>query len=136
MRSADRRVSTYTASPGTSPYVGKSAVFSRPRKSSRSGDGVDDCAGEEVRPCLLALLEDGDRDVAEPLADLGVLLQELSETDRAREAAGPRADDGDADVDPLVRRIARHADRVDRAEGRVKSIGLATSLSRASARAP
>ena len=43
----------------------------RPRNSRRSAARVDDGAREEVRARLLALLEDGDRDVAEPLGDLG-----------------------------------------------------------------
>ena len=53
MRTADLRVSTYTASPGTSPYVGKSAVVSRPRKSSRNGEGFTTAPERRCEPgCL------------------------------------------------------------------------------------
>ena len=65
---------------------------------------------------MLPLLEHGDRHLAEALADLGVLLEELAEPDRAREPARPGADDQDAHVDPLLRRVARPDDRVDVAE--------------------
>ena len=53
MRYAERRVSTYTASPGTSPYVGKSAVLSRPRNSSRSGDGFMTAPDSRCDPACL-----------------------------------------------------------------------------------
>ena len=56
---------------GTAPYVGICSIVSRPAKSSRIARGFIDRAGEEVRAGLLALLEERDRDVAEPLADLG-----------------------------------------------------------------
>ena len=75
-------------------------------------------AGEEMRARLLALLEHCDRHVAEPLAHVRVLLEQLAEPDRAREPARPRADDRDADLDPLVARIRRRADRVAGAERR------------------
>src|SRR5262245_29677315 len=50
MRNAPRLVSAYTASPGTSPYDGKSAVFNRPRKSSRSGDGFTTAPERRCEP--------------------------------------------------------------------------------------
>ena len=44
---------------------------------------------------LLALLEDGHRNLTEPLADLRVLLEQLPEADRAGEPARPAAHDQD-----------------------------------------
>ena len=69
-------------------------------------------------PGLLALLEHGDGDVAELLLHRRVLLEELAEPDRAREAAGAAADDQDPDVDALVDRIGRRGDGVGGREGR------------------
>ena len=71
---------------------------------------VDDGARQQVRPDLLALLEHRERHLAEPLAERRLRLEQLSEPDRAREAGRSRADDQDADVDALVRRIARLRD--------------------------
>jgi hypothetical protein len=71
-----------------------------------------------MRARLLSLLEHRDRDVTEALAHVRVLLQQLSETDRAREPARPSSDDRDADLDPLVARIRGRADRVAGAERR------------------
>ena len=50
-----------------------------------------------------------------------MLLEQLPEPDRARQPSRPRADDGDADLDPLVARIGRRADRVAGAERRRRS---------------
>ena len=75
-------------------------------------------AGQQMRARLLALLEHRDGNVAEPLADVRMLLEQLPEPDRAREPSRPRADDRDADLDPLVARIRRRADRVAGAERR------------------
>ena len=69
-----------------------------------------------MRARLLPLLEHGNGDVAEALADLGVLLEQLAETDRAGEAPWAGPDDEDADVDALIGPVGRRADRVDRAE--------------------
>ena len=55
-----------------------------------------------MRAGRLALLEHGDRHVAEPLGDVRVLLEQLPEPDRAGEPGGPGADDQHADLDPLV----------------------------------
>ena len=77
---------------------------------------IDDGAGQEVRPRLLPLLEDGNRDLAQALANLRVLLQELAEPDRAREPAGAAPDDQDADLDSLVAGIRRSGDRIRSAE--------------------
>src|SRR4029078_11164608 len=63
---------------------------------------IDDRAGEEMRARLLPLLEHGDGDVAEALADLGVLLEQLAETDRAGETPWAGPDDEDAHVDALL----------------------------------
>ena len=66
----------------------------------------------------LALLDDGDRHLAELLGQLRVVLEQLQEPDRTREPGLPAADDRDADLDPLVLRIGRRPDelvrRVDR----------------------
>ena len=79
---------------------------------------VDDRAREEMRAGLLALLEHGDRHLAKPLGHLRVLLEQLAEADRAGEAGRARADDEDADLDPLVRRVGRLGDVVARGERR------------------
>ena len=79
---------------------------------------VDDGAGEQVRARALALLDHGDRHVAEPLGRLGRLLEQLAEPDRAGEPGRPGADDQDADLDPLVGRIGRRGDRLRRRERR------------------
>ncbi len=71
-----------------------------------------------MRARLLALLDDGDRNVAEPLRDLGVLLEELAEADRAGEARGAGADDEDADLDALVDRVGGLGDELARSERR------------------
>ena len=73
-----------------------------------------------MRAGLLALLEHRDRHVAEPSPQLGRLLEQLAEADRARETSGAGADDQDADVDPLVARVGRNSDRfVNRERSRV-----------------
>ena len=59
-----------------------------------------------MRAGLLALLDDRDRDVAEPLGGLGRLFEQLAEPDRAGKARRPRTDDQDSDLDPLVGGIA------------------------------
>src|ERR687898_349848 len=71
-----------------------------------------------MRAGLLALLEQCDRDVAEPFSNVGMLLEKLSEANRAREPARSAADDRDADVDPRLGRIGGRADRVPVAERR------------------
>ena len=71
-----------------------------------------------MRARLLPLLDDGDRDLAETLTNVGMLLQELPEPDRAREPSRAPSHDRDADLDALVARIGRRADRVGRAERR------------------
>ena len=82
--------------------------------------GVDDRAGEEMRAGLLALLDDRDRDVAEPLGGLRRLFEQLAEPDRAGEAGRPRTDDQDSDLDPLVGGIRGRRDGLGRRErGRV-----------------
>ena len=73
-----------------------------------------------MRAGLLSFLEHGDRHVAEPLRNLRLLLEQLPEPDRAREAGGAGADDQDADLDPLVRRIRRLRNRLTPVERRRK----------------
>ena len=77
---------------------------------------VDDRSGERVRARLLALLEHGHRDLAQPLRKPGRLLDQLAEPDRAGEPRGARADDQDPDLDPLVRWIRGLVDELARVE--------------------
>ena len=79
---------------------------------------IDHRTGEQVRARLLPLLDDGDRHIAEPLRDLGVLLEQLTQPDRAAEARRAGADDEDADLDALVDRIGRLGYELARGERR------------------
>jgi hypothetical protein len=73
-----------------------------------------------MRPRLFPLLEHRHGDVAEAVANVRALLEQLPQPDRAREAAGAASDDQDPDVDPLVRRVGRRGDRLGVSErGRV-----------------
>ena len=81
------------------------AVLEEPMQASR----VDDRAREKVRARRLALLEHGDRHVAEPLGRRRVLLDELAEPDRGGKTGRACADDQEADLDALVDRIASAA---------------------------
>src|SRR5580765_7921585 len=71
---------------------------------------VHDRAGKQVRPDLLALLEHRDRHLAQPFGERRLLGEQLADADRARETGRPRSDDEHADLDALVRRIARLGD--------------------------
>lgn len=71
----------------------------------------------------LALLDDGDRDVAETLGQLRPVLEELARADRRGEAGRAAADDQDADVDPLVGTIRRRRDELPGSTGGGKSRG-------------
>ena len=111
-----------------------SSAGRRPRRAPRRSSGrrarqpaleeaaqrarVDDRAGEQMRAGALALLDDRDGNVAEPLGGLRRLLEQLAEPDRAGEPGRPRTDDQDADLDPLVGRIGGRGDRVRRRERR------------------
>src|SRR2546421_208621 len=70
---------------------------------------VYDGAREKMGARLLALLEQRDRDVAEPLRHAGMLLEQLTEADRARQPGRSSADDEDTDLDALVGGIGRRA---------------------------
>jgi len=65
-----------------------------------------------------ALLDHRDGHLAERLGQLGIVLEQLEQADRARHAGLAAADDRDADLDPLVLGVRRDADelrrRVDR----------------------
>ena len=63
-----------------------------------------------MRPRLLSLLQHRDRDVAEALRRLGVVLEELPEPDRAGEPGRACADDEDTHLDRIG--VARDAERV------------------------
>ena len=65
-----------------------------------------------MRAGLLAFLQYCDRDLAEPLGELGRFLDELAEADRAGKPGGACADDQDPDLDPLVRRVTRLGDEL------------------------
>ena len=79
---------------------------------------VHDRAGEEMRARLLALLEQRDGNLAEALRRLRVGFEQLPEANRAREPRRARADDEDADLDPLVGRVGRRRDEVRGVERR------------------
>ena len=79
---------------------------------------VDHGAGKQVRPRRLALLQHGHGHVPEPLGHTRVLLQQLPEADRAREAGRAGPHDQHADVDALVGRVGRLGDRLRRRERR------------------
>src|SRR2546423_968626 len=81
---------------------------------------VDDGAGEQVGPGLLALLDHSDRHLAQPLGDGGRVLQQLPESDRAGQPCGAGAHDRDADLDPLVFGIRGRGNRLRDAERRRK----------------
>ena len=101
----------------TAERNGKSSV-GVPGKSWRSARGFTTAPESRWAPGRLALLDHGDRDVAEPLAQVGPLLEQLTGADRRRETGGARADDQDPDVDPLVRRGARLGHELGRVERR------------------
>jgi hypothetical protein len=71
-----------------------------------------------MRAGLLALLDERDRNVAEPFRDVGVLLEQLPEPDRAGEPRRAGADDQNADLDALVERIGGLGDELARRERR------------------
>src|SRR4051794_21769003 len=63
-----------------------------------------------MRAGLLALLDHGERNIAEPRSNVRMFLEQLPETNRARESRGAGADDQHAHLDPLVLRIGRLRD--------------------------
>ena len=91
----------------TWPKNGMSAVPLR-AKRLRSEMGFDR-SGEQVRAWLRALVEYGDRHLAEPLGERRRLLDELAEPDGAREPAGPA---------PTMSTLTRSARRADRSAPR------------------
>ena len=96
------------------------------------GAGVHDGAGEQMRARLLALVDEGDRDLAEPFRRRRVLLEQLAEADRARETCRPASDDEDADLDALVGRVGRRRDHFGARERRrvVSGANLALATAR------
>ena len=85
---------------------------------------IDDRAGKEMRANLLALLQDGHGNLAEPFAELRSILQQLTEPNRTREPGRSGADDQDAYFDAFFRRIARRRDVVRRTKRRREIGGL------------
>src|SRR3954467_6441931 len=71
-----------------------------------------------MRARLLALLEDGDRNLAEAVANLRRTLEQLAQTNRACQPRRACADDEHADLDALVFRICDSGDVIARREGR------------------
>ena len=74
--------------------------------------------GEQVRSGDFALLDHGDRDFAELLGQLRLVLEQLHDLVGAGEAGGAAADDRHANLDALVLRVRRRADHVGRVERR------------------
>ena len=71
-----------------------------------------------MRARRLALLEHRERHLAESLGDVGVLLEQLAEPDRAGEPRGAGAHHEHTDLDALVDGVGRLGDEVARVEGR------------------
>ena len=124
IRSAAPPVSRYTASPSTWPVAGDLLEREAPLEQPPQRARVDDGAGEQVRARLLALLQHRHRHVAEPLAHVRPLLEQLPEPDRAGQSTRAAADDEDADLDALVGRIGRGADHLGGRERR-REVGRA-----------
>jgi len=82
--------------------------------------GVDVGTGEQVGAGDFALLDHRDRDFAQLLGQLGLVLQQLHEFVGAGEPGGAAADDRDANLDALVHRIRRRRDDAVGIEGRRK----------------
>src|SRR5581483_3199673 len=85
-----------------------------PTEETLQGPRVHDGSRQQMRARRLALLEERDRNVAEPLSDLRLLLDQLSEANRRSEPRRTGADDQEPDVDPLVDGIRRSGDRLRR----------------------
>ena len=95
-----------------------------PRTAARSAPGRITAPDSRCDPACLPFSTTREGHVAEPLGDVGVLLEQLPEADRAREAGGPGADDEHADLDALVDRVGRLGDEPRRRRTRgAKSAG-------------
>ena len=97
---------------------------------------VDDRARQEVRAGLLALVDDGERYVAEALGGLGIIGEQLPESDRARKPRGPRADHEHTDLDAFVDRVGRLGDeragaKRRREVRRARHVAIASVVARA-----
>ena len=89
-----------------------------------------------MRAADLALLDDGDRHLAEALDQLGLVLQQLHEADRAGQPGRAAADDRHADVDALVLVVERALDELlARVDGR-RELARSDDLLGPSAHAP
>ena len=74
--------------------------------------------GDVVGAAGLALLDHRDRDLAELLGQLRLVLEQLHDAVGAGEPGRPAADDDDAGLEALLRRIGRRTDVVRRIERR------------------
>ena len=106
LRQEQHRLAVHLAVEGQ--LVDALAPLEQPLQSAR----VDHRAREQVRAGSLPFLEHRNGHLAEPLRQLGLLLDQLPQPDRGRKAGRPCADDQKADVDPLVDRIGRRDDRL------------------------
>src|SRR5580765_5323834 len=77
-----------------------------------------------MRAGLLPLVQHGNGNLTKPFANVGSVLEQLAETDRAREPRRARSDDEDADFDALVLGIARRGDVVRGSKRRWKVRGF------------
>ena len=76
--------------------------------------GVHHRARELMGAGDAALLDHRHRHLAERLGQLGIVLEQLQEPDRAGQAGLSPADDRHADLDPLVLRVRRRAEELRR----------------------
>ena len=90
----------------------------RPGKSSRNARGLTTAPERRLAPGARPFSTTATGTSPRPLADVGALLEELPEADRGGEARRARADDEDADVDPLVGRVGRLRDELPPVERR------------------
>ena len=91
---------------------------------------IHDGPRQKMRAGLLAFLQDRHRHFAEPLPNLGCVLEQLAKSNATRETGRPCADDEDTDVDALLGRIARRGDILRCPKRRRKVCGLGHELLR------
>src|SRR4029453_18810378 len=92
---------------------------------------IDNRARDDVRADTLALLQNGNGHLTEALGHLRRLLEKLPAPDRASEPCGPCTADQHADIDSLLRRVARRGDELSRVE-RTRKVGRSHAAMRLS----